>query len=99
MNHKVVPLAVATGFHATRPRAVARPAALVVAAIPAAIVMIAVRVTIVVVTGAAMAVVTTMTMVVMRVAIAVSRILTHYPITQHPWTNPRDGDHDNSAFP
>ena len=100
MNHKVVPLPVATGFHATRPRAIVRPAARIVAAMPAFIVMIAVRVVIVMVAGAvaATAVVATTTMV-MRMARAVSGIVTHYPITQTQWTNPKDGDHDNSAFP
>ena len=106
MNHKVVPLSVATGFHATRPRAIARPAALMVAAMPTFIVMIATRVVIVVVTGAATtgavtagAVTATTVVVVMRMARAVSRIATHYPITQTKETNPKDGDHDNSAFP
>ena len=105
MNHKVVPLPVATGFHATRPRAIVRPAARIVAAMPAFIVMIAVRVVIMMVAGAATAgavaataVVATTTMV-MRMARAVTGIVTHYPITQTQWTNPKDGDHDNSAFP
>ena len=83
MNHKVVPLPVATGFHATRPRAIVRPAARIVAAMPAFIVMIAVRVVIMMVAGAATAgavaataVVATTTMV-MRMARAVTGIVTH----------------------